>query len=135
MASRELMEARCGSCHRERQPRDAHWLARGRAIIADRNCTACHELPGYDPAADVRAPRLDDLRAKVSPAWLRAWLKQPRSYYPKTRMGEFRLSDRDIEALAAFLLGTAAEDGARPRRLDEGRRREGRRVCSAARAA
>ena len=104
MASREMMEARCGECHRERAPRAAPWLARGRAIIADRNCVACHELPGYD-AAEVRAPRLDGLARKVTPAWLRAWLKQPRAYYAKTRMGEFRLADRDIEALAAFLLG------------------------------
>jgi sulfur oxidation c-type cytochrome SoxX len=104
MASRELMEARCGECHRERRPRGAPWLARGRAIIADRNCTACHELPGYD-ASEVRAPRLDGLPQKVSPAWLRAWLKQPRAYYAKTRMGEFRLSDHDVEALCAFLLG------------------------------
>jgi len=104
IASWELMEARCGSCHRERQPKAAPWLSRGRAIIADRNCTACHELPGYS-TAEVRAPRLDGLAQKVRPAWLRAWLKQPRAYYPKTRMGEFRLSDRDIEALTAFLLG------------------------------
>ena len=104
MASRELMEARCGSCHRERQPRGTQWLARGRALVADRNCAACHELPGYD-AAEVRAPRLDGLALKVTPGWLRAWLTQPRAYYPKTRMGEFRLSERDVEALTAFLLG------------------------------
>ncbi len=104
MASRELMEARCGECHRERAPRGTTWLARGRALIADRNCVACHELPGYD-ASEVRAPRLDGLARKVSPAWLRVWLKQPRAYFAKTRMGEFRLSDRDVEALAAFLLG------------------------------
>jgi len=107
MASRELMEARCGECHRERAPRGASWLARGRAIIADRNCVACHELPGYDPA-EVRAPALDGLARKVSPAWLRAWLAHPRAYFAKTRMGEFRLSDRDVEALVAFLLGQPA---------------------------
>jgi sulfur oxidation c-type cytochrome SoxX len=104
MASRELMEARCGECHRERRPRGAPWLARGRAIIADRNCAACHELPGYE-AAEVRAPRLDGLAQKVTAGWLRAWLEQPRAYYARTRMGEFRLEGRDIEALAAFLLG------------------------------
>ena len=107
MASRELMEARCGTCHKERSPAGSGWLARGRALIADRNCVACHELPGYD-TAQVRAPRLDGLARKVTPAWLRAWLKQPRAYFPKTRMGEFRLTDREIEALSAFLLGQPA---------------------------
>ena len=108
MASRELMEARCGACHLERRPRGLPWLARGRALVADRNCVACHELPGFD-AAEVRAPRLDGLAQKVTPRWLRAWLKQPRAYFPKTRMGEFRLSEHEIEALSAFLLAQPRE--------------------------
>ena len=103
MASRELMEARCGTCHRERRPKGTDWLARGRALMADRNCAACHEVPGHD-AAEVRSPRLDGLALKVSPAWVRGWLKKPKSYLPKSRMGDFRLSERDVEALTAFLL-------------------------------
>ena len=103
MASRELMEARCGTCHKERRPKGTDWLDRGRALMADRNCVACHEVPGHD-VAEVRAPRLDGLPLKVSPAWLRGWLKKPKSYLPKSRMGDFRLSERDVEALTAFLL-------------------------------
>ena len=103
MASRELMEARCGTCHRERRPPAADWLARGRALVADRNCVACHELPGFD-AAEVRAPRLDGLGLKVSPAWLRGWLRKPQAYLPTSRMGDFRLAPADVEALTAFLL-------------------------------
>jgi sulfur oxidation c-type cytochrome SoxX len=112
MASRELMEARCGTCHRERRPAGTDWLARGRALMADRNCVACHEVPGHD-AAEVRSPRLDGLSLKLSPAWLRAWLGKPKSWLPRSRMGDFRLSERDVEALAAFLLaprGTLALD-------------------------
>ena len=103
MASRELMEARCGTCHKERRPKGTDWLDRGRALMADRNCVACHEVPGHD-VAEVRSPRLDGLPLKVSPAWLRGWLKKPKSYLPKSRMGDFRLSERDVEALTAFLL-------------------------------
>ena len=62
----------------------------------------------------------------MSPAWLRGWLKKPRGYLPKSRMGDFRLSDRDVEALTAFLLQPRATPPARPGRLVEGRRREGR---------
>jgi sulfur oxidation c-type cytochrome SoxX len=102
MASPELMEARCGACHREQRPPSADWLARGRALMVDRNCVACHEVPGHD-VTEVRAPRLDGLAQKVSPAWLRGWLKNPRAYLPRSRMGDFRLSADDVEALAAFL--------------------------------
>jgi sulfur oxidation c-type cytochrome SoxX len=114
MASRELMEARCGTCHKERRPKGTDWLARGRALMTDRNCVACHEVPGHD-TAEVRAPRLDGLALEVSPAWLRGWLRKPKSYLPKSRMGDFRLSERDVEALAAFLLqphGKLELDGA-----------------------
>jgi sulfur oxidation c-type cytochrome SoxX len=103
MASRELMEARCGACHRERHPPSAYWLARGRALMVDRNCVACHEVPGHD-VKEVRAPRLDGLTKKVKPAWLRGWLKNPRAYLPASRMGDFRLGADDAEALTAFLL-------------------------------
>jgi mono/diheme cytochrome c family protein len=74
MVSRELMEARCGTCHRERQPRAARWLARGRALV------------------------------KVRPAWLRGWLKNPKAYLERSRMGDFRLKPEEVEALTSFLL-------------------------------
>ena len=103
MASRELMESRCGTCHRERRPPGARWLARGRALMTDRNCVACHELPDRTPA-EVRAPRLDGLLVKVRPAWLRGWLANPRAYLERSRMGDFRLTPEEVEALTAFLL-------------------------------
>jgi mono/diheme cytochrome c family protein len=103
MASPELMEARCGTCHQEREPPDTYWLARGRALMTDRNCVACHEVPGRD-VAEVRAPRLDGLAKKVSPAWLRGWLTRPRDYLERSRMGDFRLTPDEVEALTAFLL-------------------------------
>jgi mono/diheme cytochrome c family protein len=103
MASRELMEARCGTCHQERDPPSTYWLARGRSVITDRNCVACHEIPGRD-AEEVRAPRLDGLALKVTPAWLRGWLGDPRGYLERSRMGDFRLQREEVEALSAFLL-------------------------------
>ena len=103
MVSRELMEARCGTCHRERQPRSARWLARGRALMTDRNCVACHELKDRS-VSEVRAPRLDGLLVKVRPAWLRGWLTNPKGYLERSRMGDFRLKREEVEALTSFLL-------------------------------
>jgi len=110
MVSRELMESRCGACHLEREPSGAWWLARGRALITDRNCVACHELPGRNPS-EVRAPRLDGLSAKVRPAWLRGWLANPKAYLPRSRMGDFRLAREEVEALTAFLLEPHGDEG------------------------
>jgi mono/diheme cytochrome c family protein len=107
MRSPELMEARCGACHRERDPRRAFWLASGRAAIAQANCVACHDIPGFRPE-EVRAPRLESVGYKVRPDWLRSWLKQPKAYLPRSRMPNFRLQPDEIEALSAFLLSQRA---------------------------
>lgn len=99
----ELMEASCGACHREREPRQADWLARGRSAIAGASCVACHDVPGFE-AEEIRAPRLESVGYKVRPDWLRNWLKEPKAYLPRSRMPNFRLQGDEIEALSAFLL-------------------------------
>lgn len=107
LVSRELMEARCGTCHLEREPRGADLLARGRARIAESSCTACHEIPGFD-TREVRVPRLDGLSQKAGPSWLRRWLRKPSDLLPRTRMGNFRLTIEEIDALSALLLQPGA---------------------------
>jgi mono/diheme cytochrome c family protein len=99
----ELMEANCGACHRERKPRQAHWLEQGRELIAAANCAACHDIPGFR-VDEVRAPRLENEGTKVRPDWVSRWLANPKAYLPRSRMPNFRLEPDEIEALAAFLL-------------------------------
>jgi mono/diheme cytochrome c family protein len=103
----ELMEANCGTCHREREPRQAFWLAGGRAAIADASCVACHDIPGFRPE-EIRAPHLESVGYKVRPDWLRSWLKEPKAYLPGSRMPNFRLQEEEIGALGAFLLSQRA---------------------------
>lgn len=99
----ELMEAKCGACHREREARRAFWLATGRSAIAEANCVACHDIPGFR-SEEIRVPRLESVGYKVRPDWLRNWLKEPKAYLPGSRMPNFRLLGQEIEALTAFLL-------------------------------
>ncbi|HSB60191.1 MAG TPA: c-type cytochrome [Vicinamibacteria bacterium] len=99
----ELMEANCGACHRERRPRQVSWLAEGRRLIAESNCVACHEIPGFG-MGEVRAPRLESVGYKARPDWIARWLKDPQTYLPRSRMPNFRLQAAEIEALSAFLL-------------------------------
>lgn len=100
---RELIEANCGTCHRERAPQEAFLLADGRQRIAAAGCAACHDLPGFSPD-EIQAPRLESVGYKVRPDWVRSWLADPKTYLPRARMPNFRLQPQEIEDLSAFLL-------------------------------
>jgi cytochrome c2 len=99
----ETIEANCGACHRAVDAPDAPRLDEGRALIVQSGCFSCHEIPGFD-GLTFHGPALDSIGFKVRPEWLRLWLKDPRSYLERSKMGNFRLSDDDITGLQAFLL-------------------------------
>ena len=40
---------------------------------------------------------------KVSKEWLSSWMKDPKAYFPGTKMPRFRFTDKEIEDLAAFM--------------------------------
>ncbi|MBI4888464.1 MAG: c-type cytochrome [Acidobacteria bacterium] len=103
MRSPQLIEANCGACHRERRPRQAVWLEKGREVIANAGCIACHDIPGFS-LEELRAPRLESVGYKVRPEWLRTWLADPKAYLAQARMPNFRLEPPEIDSLSAFLL-------------------------------
>ncbi len=96
-------EAACGTCHLGQFVEGAPILSRGRAALADRSCAGCHEIPGY--SLPDFPPQLDGLAAKVTPGWVRAWLRDPAALNSVHRMPTFTLSDEKREALVAFLFG------------------------------
>ena len=77
-------------------------------MILDSGCVSCHVIPGFE-GVTFRGPALDSVLYKVRPEWLRAWLKDPKTYLPRSKMGNFRLSDDEIGRLQAFLLSQRAE--------------------------
>ncbi len=103
----ETIEANCGTCHRALDAPDAPRLDEGRALIVQSGCFSCHEIPGFD-GLTFHGPALDSVGFKVRPEWLRVWLKDPKSYLERSKMGNFRLSDDDIGGLQAFLLSQRA---------------------------
>ncbi|MCX6538415.1 MAG: c-type cytochrome [Acidobacteria bacterium] len=104
----ETIEANCGTCHRALDPPDAPRLAEGRRLIIESGCVSCHEIPGFE-GVTFSGPALASIGYKVRPEWLRAWLKDPKSYLSQSKMGNFRLSDVEIASLQAFLLSQRAE--------------------------
>jgi cytochrome c2 len=103
----ETIEANCGACHRALEPPDAPRLAEGRALIVQSGCFSCHEIPGFD-GLTFHGPALDSIGVKVRPEWLPRWLKDPKSYLERSKMGNFRLSGDEIGGLQAFLLSQRA---------------------------
>lgn len=98
---REFMEASCAKCHKERNVPQAPILSLGRRLINESNCVGCHKIEGY---RQQWVPSLDGLASKVNRTWLVNWLKDPKQYFPKTRMPNFLLSDEEANALADFLM-------------------------------
>jgi len=103
----ELLEANCGTCHRERAVPQAFWLTSGREQIARDGCAACHDIPGFS-REETRAPRLESVGYKLQPTWITVWLANPREYLSQARMPNFRLTPDEIAGLSAFLLAQRA---------------------------
>ncbi|MEX1253518.1 MAG: c-type cytochrome [Dehalococcoidia bacterium] len=103
----QLIEANCGSCHRQRVVPQAFWLTSGREHIARAGCAACHDIPGFS-REEVRAPRLESVGYKLQPGWIDGWLANPRDYLAQARMPNFRLPPDEIAGLSAFLAAQRA---------------------------
>jgi cytochrome c2/nitrate reductase cytochrome c-type subunit len=104
----ETIEANCGACHRALDPPDAPRLADGRRLIIASGCFGCHEIPGFE-GLTFRGPALDSIGNKVVSGWLAVWLKDPKSYLPESKMGNFRLSADEIASVQGFLLSQRAQ--------------------------
>jgi mono/diheme cytochrome c family protein len=102
---REYMDASCAKCHKERDVPQAPVLNLGRKLIEESNCIACHKIEGYERQW---VPHLDGIGSKVGRTWLVHWLKNPKQYFPKTRMPNFLLADEDANILADFLMSFTA---------------------------
>lgn len=48
-------------------------------------------------------PNLKEVRAKLRKEWIPVWIKDPQAFRPGTKMPQFRLTDEEIQAIAAFI--------------------------------
>jgi mono/diheme cytochrome c family protein len=113
LLAREFLGAACARCHREDEIPFEPYLTDGRKLYADAACAACHT-----PDTRKMAPDLRHVGSKVNAAWLQWWLKRPKDYQPKTRMPNFRLPDREIAVLSAYLLTLRAQPAPAAFRVD-----------------
>jgi len=101
-------QSRCVRCHRDTELPGTEFLQRGRALIDDRACFACHEIPGGEQRERV-APTLGNIAKKVHPEWIVEWLTDPTSYFAGARMPNYYLTREQATAIASYLVLSLSE--------------------------
>jgi cytochrome c len=84
---------------------------RGRVLIRQYGCGACHTVPGVRGATGQVGPRLDRMRMQVYVAGflpnsaqnLTFWISHPKEAHPQTAMPDLGINDRDARDIAAYL--------------------------------
>lgn len=84
---------------------------RGRQVIEQFNCGACHTIPGVRNARGLVAPPLYWFSRRTyvagevpnTPDNLIQWVRSPQSIEPKTAMPTLGLSDQQARDVAAYL--------------------------------
>ena len=95
-------------------PTAAGDAARGARLFVERGCVACHrDGRGKLPDSTV-GPDLSAAGARLSPAWVAAWLRRPSRYNPETRMPELRLGEDEVRDLTRYLASLGAPPAAPP---------------------
>ena len=73
----------------------------GEETVKTVGCLSCHAVEGL--GSDF-APALDSVGTKVTPNYLRQWIRDPKSYDPDTSMPSLRLSTREVDNVVAYLM-------------------------------
>jgi mono/diheme cytochrome c family protein len=83
-------------------------LARGKELIETVGCVGCHMVEGIDDKWNAVGARkgsyLTGTGSKVNPDWLVTWLKKPNHYQEDTVMPSFRLTDKEANDIASYLM-------------------------------
>jgi cytochrome c2 len=84
---------------------------RGRMLIQEYGCGACHTIPGIRGATGNVGPRLDRVKEQVyvagvlpnTPQNLIFWISSPKKADPQTAMPDLGISEDDARDIAAYL--------------------------------
>ena len=119
----KIAQASCLKCHTAgREVKGADVLWEGKRLFEELGCYGCHETKGFGEFNSIIGPNLRNIKNKVQPEWLTDWIKDPKAFRPTTKMPDFRLSEEESRAIAAYLWQHAEEiniAGDETLRLDE----------------
>jgi mono/diheme cytochrome c family protein len=86
--------------------------AAGATLYGESFCATCHAV--QNAAGNIVGgnigPELTRIGNKVKPAWLQAWLQDPRTYHSATLMPHYRFTPQQITTLSGFLINKTDSD-------------------------
>lgn len=115
LVSRDLMQSRCGYCHKDFESIGADRLVEGRALYRDLHCAGCHQIDGQggtvgpdlsafadkDPS-NFSMEYLEGSRTKQN--WVLEHFRDPKRVSPGSPMRAYAMSGHQIESLASYVL-------------------------------
>ncbi len=75
----------------------------GKALF-EKQCKICHQVAGEGGKMADKGGPVDGVGAKHDAAWLKAYVADPKSKMPDSKMPKLKLTDQQIDDLVAFLL-------------------------------
>jgi mono/diheme cytochrome c family protein len=86
----KMTEASCAKCHRQNVyvPK-ADALNVAYATFERAGCYACHKTKGFDTNMRKPGPILTKIDSKLSPDWVKNWIRNPKAVKPTTWMPRF----------------------------------------------
>src|SRR5919202_3172852 len=90
MLPTKMTEASCAKCHKQQVyiPNAAN-LNIAYATYERAGCYACHKTRGFDTNIRKPGPILTKIDSKLTPDWVKAWIRNPRAVKPTTWMPRF----------------------------------------------
>ena len=73
----------------------------GKKIFAEARCISCHTVEGKGNGS---APELSKVASRATQPWLLAFLRDPQTFNPRTRMPRFGFSEADTRDVVAYMV-------------------------------
>ncbi len=81
---------------------NAVWAVEGKEVY-EKKCKACHSVGGVGGPMAKNGGPLDDAGSKHDVAWLKEYIKDPKSKNPQGKMPKATLTDDELNAVATYV--------------------------------
>lgn len=84
---------------------------RGKLLLRQFGCGACHSIPGVAAARGHVGPPLDDIGRRVylagvlpnTPQNMMRWIRAPQTFHPRTEMPDLQVGEEHARDMVAYL--------------------------------